>query len=107
MITFLSTGLSLIGWLLFGLAVFWDGASLYLILARMRKGSGPSPVPLVSWMIYFLWLIVIRPLLEQLHAGHPAPLLAPAADLRLFGVLTLYHLLCQAGIPALYYLWVS
>jgi hypothetical protein len=76
-------------------AIVWDLVSPYLILARIRTGAGLSAVPLLSWIIYFLWLAILKPLVEPLCHGLPLSTAADHGDLRLFGALTLFHLLCQ------------
>jgi hypothetical protein len=96
---------SIVGLLLLVMAIVWDLVSLYLILVRIRTGVGPSAVPLISWLIYFLWLIILKPLVEPLRHGLPLSTSADRGDLRLFGALTLLHLLCQWVVPEVYRSW--
>jgi hypothetical protein len=75
-------------------AVSWDLASLVFALRRNIKGTGPSGVPVISWLVYVL-LIELRKQTFFFSSGVQAGV-----------VLTVFHLLCHFGIPWLHKLFV-
>lgn len=75
-------------------AVGWDIASLVFALRRNLKGSGPSGVPVISWLVYVLlieWRNQTFFFTSPVQAGV---------------VLTAFHLLCHFAIPSLHRLFV-
>jgi hypothetical protein len=96
-----------LGLLLFGLAVFWDLVSMVLIIRRLKNGFGTSAVPALSWIIYFLWIYVFRNIGGQLRTGRHANDLMTARDWQELGVMTVFHLCCQALIPWMYWRWLK
>jgi hypothetical protein len=96
-----------LGLLLFGLAVFWDLVSMVLIVRRLKNGSGPSAVPVVSWIIYFLWIIVLRDMLGALRMGRHGHDTMTLRDWRDFGTMTVFHLCCHALVPWVCWRWLK
>jgi hypothetical protein len=101
------TALYDLGLMLFALAVFWDLVSLVLIIRRLKNGSGPSAVPLVSWLIYFLWIYDFRNIGGQLRTGRHTRDLMSARDWRDLGMMTVFHLCCHALVPWIYWQWLK
>jgi hypothetical protein len=79
--------ISFIGYTLGFLALAWDGLSLVLNLKRNLKGYGPSGVPVISLLVYFI-LTEHTDLLASI----------PRAGLVLFFI----HLSCHFFIPWLH-----
>jgi hypothetical protein len=96
-----------LGLLLFGLAVFWDLVSMVLIIRWLKNGFGPSAVPAVSWIIYFLWIYVFRNIGGQLRTGRHTHDFMTARDWQELGVMTVFHLCCHALVPGIYRLWLK
>ena len=80
--------------ILFLAAVGWDIASLVFAFRRNVKGSGPSGVPLVSWLVY----------LALIEWGKQTFFFASPVQASV--ALTAFHLLCHFGIPWLHRLFV-
>lgn len=69
------------------LAVAWDVLSLVLNLRRNVKGHGASGVPVIAWLVY-LFLIEWRKQTFFFASEGQAAL-----------ALTVFHLLCNFGLP--------
>ena len=98
----------MIGLYYLGLALFWmavaaDLSSTLLWVLAIKRGHGPSGIPVVPWVIYFLWIMVFRDLLAV--PSRPSGL--SLYNLRDLGLATAFHLLCQYAIPLAYCRWVK
>jgi hypothetical protein len=96
-----------VGLLLFGHAVFWDLVSVVLIIRWHKNGIGASAVPVLSWIVYFLWIIVLRDLLRALRTGRHTPDTMTLRDWRDFGMMTVFHLCCHVLIPWVSWRWLK
>jgi len=90
-----------IGLALIAFAVAADLLTLFLLLRRVKRGRGPSGIPGVSWVIYFLWIMVFRPLLSS----PPWSPMVSLLNLRDLAAATLFHLACQCALPWAYAGW--
>src|SRR5690349_11155944 len=104
--TFPACVLYALGSLIFGLAVLWDFASVKLWLSRIKNGAGPSAVPIVSWVIYFIWIVICRDVFGELWTGRRWPAILNLRNIRDLSLLTLFHLCCHGAIPGLYQRWL-
>jgi hypothetical protein len=102
----IASALYFAGLLLFGLAIIVDLVSMIVLMRRLKRGSGPSPVPVVSWIIYFLWIMIFRGILGSLLTGSHAPAVFTLRDWRDFGLLTVFHLCSQFVIPGIFWRWL-
>ncbi len=73
-----------VGAVFLGLAVCIDLVSLVLWLRLYKRGSGPSGIPVVSWLIYFVVCQARQSLFDLLW-------------------LTLFHASCQYLVPFFYF----
>jgi hypothetical protein len=73
------------------LGILLDVASLYLGITRNNKGHGPSGIPIVSLITYFIYFGYLSDK-DSL------------SRIEYFILLTLFHVLCQFVIPRVH-LW--
>jgi hypothetical protein len=79
------------------LAILLDVLSLAMACRKVIRGHGPSGIPGLSWLIYVGWIN-----LEQFHRDHPS-----GWPLQAFLLATVFHMMCQFGVPAVYSRWFS
>ncbi|UCH33798.1 MAG: hypothetical protein JSV65_14700 [Armatimonadota bacterium] len=89
-----------IGPVLLPLFVLVDLGTLYLAIMKRKRGHGPSGVPLIPWVYYFLFSVFGVGLRDHLGLGTPW-LRAVVAGMVLI-LLTAFHLACQHLIPLWY-----
>jgi hypothetical protein len=80
-------------WALLLIGLSLDLLSLHLELGYNKRGYGPSGVPVVSWLLYFLAVLMI-----------PWSL---GARMLFLALLTIFHVACHYLIPEAHKRWLA